>query len=65
MLRTGFTVLPIIMGLDKFFNLMVSWPQYLADDLVSYGELYDVAVRDFGLLLAALTPARPAKVYDC
>src|SRR5436190_11713479 len=30
-LRLGFTILPIAMGIDKFFNAMVSWPQYLAD----------------------------------
>ena len=28
-LRLGFTVAPILFGLDKFFNLMVSWEQYL------------------------------------
>src|SRR4029453_8559014 len=30
MLRTLFTVAPILFGLDKFFNLMVDWPTYLA-----------------------------------
>ena len=30
LLRVGFTVAPIVFGLDKFFNLMVHWPQYLA-----------------------------------
>jgi uncharacterized membrane protein YphA (DoxX/SURF4 family) len=111
-LRVGYTVLPIVMGLDKFFNLLVTWPKYLADwidnivpgtaqqmmygvgvveivaglivaikprygayivalwlagiivNLVSYGEWYDVAVRDFGLFLGALTLARLASVYD-
>jgi len=29
-MRLGYTVLPIAMGIDKFFNAMVSWPQYLA-----------------------------------
>ena len=29
-LRFGFTVAPIIMGLDKFFNVLVNWPHYLA-----------------------------------
>jgi uncharacterized membrane protein YphA (DoxX/SURF4 family) len=29
-LRIGFTVAPIIAGLDKFFHLMVNWDQYLA-----------------------------------
>jgi hypothetical protein len=28
-LRLGFTVAPILFGLDKFFNLMVNWEQYL------------------------------------
>ena len=28
-LRTGFTVAPIVAGLDKFFNLLVNWDQYL------------------------------------
>ena len=28
-LRTGFTVAPIIAGLDKFFHLLVNWDQYL------------------------------------
>jgi uncharacterized membrane protein YphA (DoxX/SURF4 family) len=30
LLRTGFTVAPILMGVDKFFNWMVDWPEYLA-----------------------------------
>ena len=30
LMRVGYTVLPIAMGIDKFFNAMVSWPQYLA-----------------------------------
>ncbi|MCA1600357.1 MAG: hypothetical protein LC776_01495 [Acidobacteria bacterium] len=28
-LRLGFTVAPILFGLDKFFNLAVNWEQYL------------------------------------
>lgn len=28
-LHLGFTVAPIIAGLDKFFNLLVNWEQYL------------------------------------
>ena len=28
-LRTGFIVAPIVAGLDKFFNLLVNWEQYL------------------------------------
>ena len=30
MLLTGFAVLPIIAGFDKFFHLLVNWDQYLA-----------------------------------
>ncbi|TJY70060.1 hypothetical protein E4J89_07715 [Arthrobacter sp. CAU 1506] len=112
MLRLGFTVLPILMGLDKFFNLLTDWEQYLAPWLVSLlpfsahtammivgvveiaagilvwikpryaayvvalwlagiiinlltlSGFYDVALRDFGLMLAALTLARLATQYD-
>ena len=28
-LRAGFTVAPIVAGLDKFLNLLVNWDQYL------------------------------------
>jgi uncharacterized membrane protein YphA (DoxX/SURF4 family) len=102
LLRTVFTVAPILFGLDKFFNLMVDWPVYLAPfvnrivpgdaqqamyavgvieivagilvalrpkigalvvaawlagiivNLLILGEFYDVALRDFGLLVGAL-----------
>ena len=30
LLRAGFVVAPILFGLDKFFNWMVEWPDYLA-----------------------------------
>jgi len=109
-LRSAFVVAPILFGLDKFFNVMVEWPRYLApwlDRLVpgnaqqfmyvvgaieivaglvvafapEFGgylvaawlggiivnlltadplRFYDVALRDFGLLLAALALARLA-----
>jgi hypothetical protein len=29
-LRSAFVVAPILFGLDKFFNVMVDWPSYLA-----------------------------------
>jgi len=112
MLRVAFTVAPIAFGLDKFFNVLVDWPIYLApwvDDLMPgsaqdfmyvvggveilagvlvalkprYGApvvaawlagiilnlltipgFYDVALRDFGLMLGALTLARLALTYD-
>ena len=37
MLRIAFSVAPILFGLDKFFNVLTDWPQYLAgwvDDLM-------------------------------
>jgi uncharacterized membrane protein YphA (DoxX/SURF4 family) len=112
MLRVAFAVAPIAFGLDKFFNILVDWPLYLApwlNDLMPgsgqdfmyavggieivagvlvalrprYGAplvaawlagiivnlltvpgFYDVALRDFGLLLGALTLARLALTYD-
>jgi hypothetical protein len=30
LLRAGFTVLPIVFGLDKFTNLLTDWQAYLA-----------------------------------
>lgn len=110
-LRTVFTVAPVLFGLDKFANLLVDWPIYLApwiNDIVPgsgqqamyavgvveivagiavallprYGSLlvaawlariivnllsipgfYDVALRDFGLLVAAVALARLAARY--
>jgi uncharacterized membrane protein YphA (DoxX/SURF4 family) len=111
-MRLAFTVAPIAFGLDKFFNVLVDWPQYLAPwindimpgsgqdfmyfvggveivagiavllkprygayvvaawlggiiiNLLTYSGYYDVALRDFGLLLGALTLGRLASVYD-
>jgi hypothetical protein len=112
LLRIGFTVAPILFGIDKFANVMVNWSMYLApwindivpgsaDDfmyvvgvieivagivvalrprygaylvaawlggiifnLLTYSGYYDVALRDFGLMLGALTLARLSEVYD-
>jgi uncharacterized membrane protein YphA (DoxX/SURF4 family) len=112
LLRLAFTVAPIAFGLDKFFNVLVDWPNYLAPwindiapgtgqqfmyvvgaieivagisvalkprygayvvaawlagiviNLLSYSGFYDIALRDFGLMLAALTLARLASIYD-
>src|SRR4051794_28145190 len=112
LMRLAFTAAPIAFGLDKFFNVMVDWPKYLAPwindiapgsgqdfmyvvgaieivagvlvalkprygayvvaawlagiivNLLTYSGYYDVALRDFGLMLGALTLARLASVYD-
>jgi hypothetical protein len=112
LLRVGFTVAPILFGLDKFLDWLVDWPIYLApqiDDLIPgnahqamlavgvieiiagivvavrplfggylvaawlagiivnlliLADHYDVALRDFGLLLGALALARLASAYD-
>ena len=112
LLRIGFAVAPIAFGLDKFFNILVHWEQYLAPwidgivpgsasdfmhmvgvveitaglavalkprygaylvaawlggiivNLLTYPGYYDVALRDFGLMLAALTLARLASKFD-
>jgi hypothetical protein len=111
-LRAAFAVAPILFGLDKFAEVLVDWPIYLApwvDDilpgsaqdfmyavgvievaagvlvlvaprigayvvaawlggiivnLLIAGDYYDIALRDFGLLLGALALARLAAVYD-
>jgi hypothetical protein len=113
LLRLGFTVAPILFGLDKFFNLMVDWPHYLAPwinsivpgtaqqfmyvvgiieivagivvavapwfggylvaawlggiiiNLLTVGppRFYDIALRDLGLALGALTLARLATFF--
>ena len=105
LLRTVFTIAPIAFGLDKFFDILTDWEQYLAPwindivpgnahqamltvgvieiiagiavavaprygsllvagwlagivvNLVSMGEYYDVALREFGLLVGALALA--------
>lgn len=111
LLRIGFTVAPILFGLDKFTGLLTDWDRYLAptiDNLVPgtahqamlavgvieivagvavallprfggylvaawlggiivnlllIGDFYDIALRDFGLLLGALTLARLATAF--
>ena len=108
LLRTAFTIAPILFGLDKFFGLLTDWEQYLAPqvdalipgtahqamlavgvveilagvlvavlprigglvvaawlagiivNLLLIGDFYDVALRDFGLLVGALALARLA-----
>jgi len=111
-LRVGFVVLPLWMGIDKYFNTLTDWPHYLAPwivrllpfsgqtamyvvgaieivagiaialkpryasyvvalwlagiiaNLLSYSGFYDVALRDFALLVAALALALLSAAYD-
>ena len=112
LLRVAFTVAPILFGLDKFAEVMISdWPKYLAPEfndlipgsaadamhgvgvveiaaglvvavsprfggllvadwlggiivsLLLVGGYADIALRDFGLLLGALTLARLATAF--
>ena len=110
-LHIGFTVAPILFGLDKFLHLLTDWDKYLAPwivriagsahefmlvvgvievvaglivafrprwgsyvlvlwlagiilNLITYPGFYDIALRDFGLLLAALSLAMLSKSYD-
>ncbi|MGY5766275.1 hypothetical protein ACXET9_13865 [Brachybacterium sp. DNPG3] len=110
-LRVGFVVLPLLMGLDKFTNLLTDWPGYLAPwvvvlvpvsaqaamhvvgvveivaglavairprlaawvvaawlagiilNLLTYSGFYDVALRDVGLLVAAVALGLLSRAY--
>lgn len=112
LLRIGFTVAPILFGLDKFLDWLVDWQIYLAPELndvipgnahqamlavgvveivaglvvalrpkfggylvaawlggiivnlLLQADYYDIALRDFGLLLGALSLARLASAFD-
>jgi uncharacterized membrane protein YphA (DoxX/SURF4 family) len=63
-------VIEIIAGLavaikPRYGALLVSaWLAGIVINLFSYPGFYDIALRDFGLLLAALTLARLASAYD-
>jgi hypothetical protein len=111
LLRLGFTVAPILFGLDKFAHVLVDWDRYLAPEfadvlpwtthqlmyavgvieivaglivavrprfggylvaawlggiivnLLIQADYYDIALRDFGLMLGALTLARLASAF--
>ena len=112
LLRIGFTLAPILFGLDKFLDWLVDWRIYLAPqlndvipgnahqamlaigaieivaglvvavrpkfggylvaawlagiivNLLLQADFYDIALRDFGLFLGALTLARLATAFD-
>jgi uncharacterized membrane protein YphA (DoxX/SURF4 family) len=44
--------------------LVAGWLAGIVVNLLTYSGYYDIALRDFGLLLGALTLARLASIYD-
>src|SRR4051812_27686469 len=44
--------------------VVAAWLGGIIVNLLSYSGFYDIALRDFGLMLGALTLARLAAVYD-
>jgi hypothetical protein len=63
MLLTGFAVLPIIAGFDKFFHLLVNWDQYLAplatQILPVSGHTFMLAVGVIEIAAGLLVAFRP------
>src|SRR3954454_24989381 len=64
MLRIAFTAAPILFGIDKFANVMVHWPKYLApwiNDIVpgtAQQAMYAVGVIEIVAGLAVLVKPR-------
>jgi uncharacterized membrane protein YphA (DoxX/SURF4 family) len=44
--------------------IVAAWLAGIVVDLLTYSGYYDIALRDFGLMLGALTLARLASKYD-
>ena len=44
--------------------IVAAWLAGIVINLLTYSGYYDIALRDFGLMLAALTLARLASKYD-
>lgn len=44
--------------------IVAAWLGGIIVNLLTYSGFYDIALRDFGLMLGALTLARLASVYD-
>jgi len=47
-----------------FAYVVAAWLAGIILNLLTYSGFYDIALRDFGLMLGALTLARLASVYD-
>jgi uncharacterized membrane protein YphA (DoxX/SURF4 family) len=56
----------VLVGLKPRYGAYVvaAWLGGIIVDLVTYSGYYDVALRDFGLMLGALTLSRLASKYD-
>jgi uncharacterized membrane protein YphA (DoxX/SURF4 family) len=63
-------VVEILAGIAVFIKprygayLVAAWLGGIIINLLTYSGYYDIALRDFGLMLGALTLARLASVYD-
>jgi hypothetical protein len=44
--------------------VVAAWLAGIVINLLTYSGYYDIALRDFGLMLGALTLARLASIYD-
>jgi hypothetical protein len=62
-LLTGFTALPIVAGVDKFFHLLVNWDQYLAPVVTRFlpvsGPTFMLAVGVIEIAAGLLVLFRP------
>jgi hypothetical protein len=62
-LQIGFTVLPIIAGLDKFFHLLANWDQYLAPLVTGLlplsGHTFMIVVGVIEIVAGLLVALRP------
>jgi hypothetical protein len=69
-LMYGVGAIEIVAGLVVAFRprfggyLVAAWLAGIITNLLLIGDFYDIALRDFGLLLAALTLARLATAFD-
>ena len=63
LMRLAFTVAPILFGLDKFFNVMVDWTQYLApwiNDIVpGSGQDFMYVVGAIEILAGVIVALKP------
>lgn len=63
-LHVGFTVAPIVAGLDKFFNLLVNWEQYLPSFVTNMiGGEYLMMIVGVVEIIAGLGVAFKPKIF--